>query len=234
MKRSFSLSRLALLTVLAAFFVLVSGRAFAQTDEDDEEEDSTATVKTAKPHLKKYFYKYGNEEEGRPLDFMIGGPMEIQEELELLGRENKFLSDSLLKNGMRAYQNGMRIYIDAMRPYIDMLHSEEDVDLLRLTDTTDFAKYKEIPELERKSFELTRAFHEATKATAKETVQKELENTLNKLFELRELRKEEEVKRIESDLEKTKAKMAERKLNKQIIVKRRMDQLLGKRDDLEW
>ena len=224
MHRTPYFSQLSLLTMLC-MIVIFSGRSFAQ--EDDDENDATVdSLKTHTPHVRKFNYKFYQDDKGEPIEFMIREPNERMMNDRIM-RIMTLSADSM-------YRNGLRMYFDAARPYLDMVRTEDDIDLLRLTDTTGYTKYKEIPELERKSFELARAYHEAVKATAKETVEKELQSTLNKLFELREEKKEDEVKRIEADLQKTKAKMAERKINKQTIVKRRIDQLLGKRDDLEW
>ncbi len=227
MKHNLYFSRLSLFALFLALLIISSGHVFAQEeDEDDDDEVSADSANSTHPSIRKFMYKF-NDENGTPVEIMIGEPYE-----RMMLKKNEMFLRSLEADSM--YRNGLRMYFDAARPYFDMVRTEDDIDLMRLTDTTGYAKYKEIPDLERKSFELARAFHEAKKPAAKEIVEKELQNTLNKLFELREEKKEDEVKRIETDLQKTKAKMADRKLNKQTIVKRRMDQLLGKRDDLEW
>ena len=225
MKRIFYFSRFCFSALLLGLIILLSGQVLAQDeDEDDHDELIVDSTIFAHPHIRKFEYKF-NDENGKPMEFLMSLPSE-----ELF--KNELMMRSLEADSM--YKQGLRVYFDAARPYFDMLRTEDDIDLMRLTDTTGYTKYKEIPELERKSFELARAYHEAKKSAAKETVEKELQNTLSRLFELREQRKEDEVKRIEADLQKTKSKMADRKVNKQTIVKRRMDQLLGKRDDLEW
>jgi hypothetical protein len=218
--------RYALFAVVAGILVMPPPHVFAQEDENGDENVVIEKKIEKKPRIKKFQYKYRHEP-GKPVDILTADPDELIEGNNKIIREYQLFSDS-------AYRNAFRVYIDAARPYIDMMRTEDDIDIMRLMDTTGNGKYKEIPELERKSFELARAYHDASKGNAKETVEKELKNTLGKLFELREERKQDEVKRIETDLQKTKAKMADRRTNKETIVKRRLDQLLGKRDDLEW
>jgi len=65
----------------------------------------------------------------------------------------------------------------------------------------------------------------------KERIKKELQKNLSQLFDLKEIRKEKEVKRLEEQL---KEKIANRKGNKNIIVKRRLEELLGESEYLEW
>jgi hypothetical protein len=219
MNRFFFPFRPTLFVLLLSLFVLFPVRASAQ-QEDDEDDADVDTITIVKPRIKKFQYRFQNEP-GHPVEIMTGDPLELGDYEGMSGLDS-------------AYKNAIRVYVKAARPFIDMMRSEEDLDFLGLMDTTANMKYKEIPELERKSFELSRAWHDASKPNARETVEKELQTTLNKLFDLREQRKEDEVKRIEADLAKTKAKMTERQLKKEHIVKRRLDQLLGKRDDLEW
>jgi len=68
----------------------------------------------------------------------------------------------------------------------------------------------------------------------KEKRKKELQNNLSQLFDLKERQKEKEVIILETELRKLKEKIAARKKNKDIIIKRRMEELLGDGEYLEW
>jgi hypothetical protein len=199
------------LALLFALLSVVTFTVFAQEEDEETEIDSLP-----QPQL-QYFYNYTIP------------PMPT-----LPPKYGQIFKDKHFRMRLDSIQGMSRIYLEAMRPYFDLARTEEDLDFMRLTDNEDYETYKEIPDLERKSFELARACREAKKQSMKDTIQVELQNTLNKLFDLREQRKEEEVRKLESDLQKTKTKMTERKANKQTIIKKRMDQMLGRRDDLEW
>jgi hypothetical protein len=57
---------------------------------------------------------------------------------------------------------------------------------------------------------------------------------LDRLFDLKELEKEEEIKRIQNDLERLQKGVAERRANKQQIVKLHLEHLTGKAHLYKW
>ena len=68
----------------------------------------------------------------------------------------------------------------------------------------------------------------------KETVKKDLKENLSNLFDVKEQRREAEVKMLEEEIKKLKLKIASRKKNKEIIVRRRVEELLGDDEVFEW
>jgi len=62
----------------------------------------------------------------------------------------------------------------------------------------------------------------------------ELKNNLSKIFDLRQISREEKIKRIESDIAKLKAKNEQRKKEKSKIVDLRLSEIIGRAEGLEW
>jgi hypothetical protein len=57
---------------------------------------------------------------------------------------------------------------------------------------------------------------------------------LDRLFDLKELEKEEEIKRIKNELERLQKGVAERRANKQQIIELHLEQITGKAHLYEW
>lgn len=87
--------------------------------------------------------------------------------------------------------------------------------------------------LEEKTHVLGRAYRDASEAQ-KAKIERELQTLLVELFDLREEKRREEVARLEQRLAELKKSLEMRKQNKAEIIKRRMAQLTGKTQHLEW
>lgn len=107
-------------------------------------------------------------------------------------------------------------------------------EMLRNYNPERYEREKQIAELDKKSYELARAHREAAKEVDKKNLGKELDALLDKLFELRERTREEEIKRLEEDLKKAKEMLITRRSNKDSIIEKRKNQLLGRDDVLDW
>ena len=68
----------------------------------------------------------------------------------------------------------------------------------------------------------------------KQKIKNELNAKLSDLFEIKEAKKQEEIKRLEKRLQELKESLQERKQNKNEIVNRRMQELLGNPKYLYW
>ena len=68
----------------------------------------------------------------------------------------------------------------------------------------------------------------------KSNIKQELEKRLTNLFDLKEKSREKEVKELEARLDELKKKMKLRQNNKSTIIKRRVEELLGEDEYLEW
>lgn len=71
-------------------------------------------------------------------------------------------------------------------------------------------------------------------SSGKTKIKKELQKNLSNLFDLKEMQREKEVKLLENEIAKLKEKVATRKKNKDIIIRRRTEELLGEGKYLEW
>lgn len=99
---------------------------------------------------------------------------------------------------------------------------------------------KEMTELDQKILELD--IHTEALATKyseannseKKKIERELKKQLNKLFELKEKRKNKEVEKLEEELANLKKGLRLREENKDKIIERRLLELLGQDDYLEW
>lgn len=70
--------------------------------------------------------------------------------------------------------------------------------------------------------------------SVKPKIKSDLQSTLNKLFEVNEIQKLEEIKYLENRLIELKKSLQTRKQNKDEIVKRRVCELLDESDNLKW
>ena len=76
--------------------------------------------------------------------------------------------------------------------------------------------------------------YQKASSAEKEKIKKELEKNLNNLFDLKEMQRESEVKVLEAEIKKLKQKIASRKNNKNTIIRRRTEELLGEEKYLDW
>ncbi|MFQ5769270.1 MAG: hypothetical protein ACE5HX_01950 [bacterium] len=90
-----------------------------------------------------------------------------------------------------------------------------------------------IHSMEAKSQNLGRRYREADESE-KAIIKSELKSILAELFDLRELDRQEEVKRLEKKLDELKQSLAARQNNKARIIERRLLQLIGEKSYLEW
>ena len=71
-------------------------------------------------------------------------------------------------------------------------------------------------------------------ANSQQKMKNDLTNTLNQLFDIRESHKQDEVKRLEKRLQELKESLQARKQNKNEIVQRRIQEMLGDSRYLRW
>ncbi|MDQ7824211.1 MAG: hypothetical protein RDV48_15520 [Candidatus Eremiobacteraeota bacterium] len=87
---------------------------------------------------------------------------------------------------------------------------------------------------ESQCHEIIKKFKEEKDGAKQKALREELRKTLGTLFELRQKAKDERVKDIEKSLAELKKKSEERKKNKDKIVNLRLEEMLGRAQDLEW
>jgi hypothetical protein len=85
-----------------------------------------------------------------------------------------------------------------------------------------------------KESELVERFQQAEGSDEKEPVKEELRTVLGQLFEIREKARAREIERLTKQLQRLTERLAKRQEKRDEIVQRRLAQLLGIGDDLDW
>ncbi|GMQ80732.1 MAG: hypothetical protein BMS9Abin05_0160 [Rhodothermia bacterium] len=91
----------------------------------------------------------------------------------------------------------------------------------------------EIRKLERKSRELARKIRRSENGENAE-LNEELEALVNQIFDLKLEAQQERISKISADLEQLRQQVQERSASRDQIVQRRLSQLRGERDTLDW
>jgi hypothetical protein len=109
----------------------------------------------------------------------------------------------------------------------------DDFGNLERNDPEMFKALKEEAELERQTLELSRQFRQAPK-DRREELKKEIEVTVGKHFEVRQQRRLLEVKRLESEVQRLRDSIESRNKVRAEIIKRRIGELTGEGDELQF
>ncbi len=88
--------------------------------------------------------------------------------------------------------------------------------------------------LEDESIRLAKQYRKATGEDEKGQITKKLKTILNELFDLREKERARRIKQLEQELTRLKESLNSRKKNKDTIVQQRIDELTGKKENLQW
>ncbi len=89
-------------------------------------------------------------------------------------------------------------------------------------------------DLKRDSQKLVKQYTNATGGKEREGIRSKLIAMTAQLFDLREVRRQEEVKKMKLKLEELRTTLTERQKNKKLIIERRVVELLGKSEALKW
>jgi hypothetical protein len=101
-------------------------------------------------------------------------------------------------------------------------------------------KEKEMIQRERKIFELevaTQAIsakYNSDKSADKSKLKSQLSSTISELFDLKEMNRQAQVTELENELSKLKKELSVRSKNKEEIIRRRVQELLGEADFWGW
>ena len=79
-----------------------------------------------------------------------------------------------------------------------------------------------------------RRYRRAADDDARSAIRSELMPLVDELFELRESDKRNEIERLARELERLRSVVAQRRANKADIVRRKVDELLGEVEEMEW
>ena len=93
---------------------------------------------------------------------------------------------------------------------------------------------KEDQEMEGQARELVAAFRSEKDEQKRADLRTQLQDLTAKHFEVRQKRREREISRLEAQLERVRAAVTKRNANKDMIINRRLSQLLGEEDELAF
>jgi hypothetical protein len=105
---------------------------------------------------------------------------------------------------------------------------------LREENPEAFEAERETQALERRSHELGERVRHAEDAKEREDLRLKLTEVLEELFDIRENRREKEAEEIERELKRIRAMLEKRQGNRAKIIKRRIADLTGEGEALEW
>ena len=104
----------------------------------------------------------------------------------------------------------------------------------RHTDPEMFERIREQQRLEMQSHLLAEEFHRTDSEEARQRIREELREIIEQGFALSQEIREFEAAQIERELDKVRTMLEKRRQNKQIIIERRMHELLENDDPFKW
>lgn len=115
-----------------------------------------------------------------------------------------------------------------------VLDEKARVEFLQKNDPARYEREMKIRDLERQSRELSESYRKSADEAARRTMRTNLNNVIAQLFDLREMNRQDEVKRMEADLKRLKETLEQRQKNRAGIIERRVQQLTGEAGIMEW
>lgn len=123
---------------------------------------------------------------------------------------------------------------DYRRQVRSAYYDKRELDRLKLRHPERYESARREKGLDRQSRFLARRYPRATTDAEREQIRTELAGVLDQAFDLREARRKETIERLERELAELRQTSEKRQQNKSQIVTRRMEELLGRDDDLRW
>jgi len=115
-----------------------------------------------------------------------------------------------------------------------ILEEKARSEYLKKNDPARYEREIKIRDLERQSRELSESHRQTPDEAARKTMRANLSNVIAQLFDLREMNRQDEVKRMEADLKRLKETLEQRQKNRVNIIERRIQQLTGEAGAMEW
>lgn len=107
----------------------------------------------------------------------------------------------------------------------------QDLQRLQESDPDMYPLVKDDVELERKSFELSEQIRRTSKTEEKERLKNELINVVENHFNVRQERREMELKRLEEQIDRMRESLKTRAESRESLIKQRIAELTGERDN---
>jgi hypothetical protein len=161
-----------------------------------------------------------------PADLQYDWQQRVQEAIEFVAGQDPDLARELMELRMRDP--------DAFtREIFHIMMEREELERLSRTDQQRYVRALKERELERKSHDLARDWHDAT-SDRKDPIKAELQNVLDELFDVRESQRSDQIVELEKELERLRETLKDRQAHKKAIVESRLKELLGEEDHLRW
>ena len=122
---------------------------------------------------------------------------------------------------------------EAAEFFRDTLNETLELLELREEEAEEFERAIKELEVERKTEEMAQTFERATPEERKKLLA-ELKDMLDQAFEMRQKAMKTEVEHLEREMRRLKTMVEKREQNKALIIDRRIQQLTGEMDYLEW
>ena len=161
-----------------------------------------------------------------PENFMLTPEME-REAFEYLAQTNPKEAEGL----------GRFKLVDSKRYAMRLraiLEEKARSEYFKKNDPARYEREIKIRDLERQSRELSESYRQTPDEAARKTMRANLSNVIAQLFDLREINRQDEVKRLEADLQRLKETLEQRQKNRAGIIERRIQQLTGEVGAMEW
>ena len=150
-----------------------------------------------------------------------------KEAIEFLKQDSPEIAaglDELKKSSPETYSRQVR----------SAYYDKRELDRLKLRHPERYESARQEKGLDRQSRFLARRYPRAKTEAEKELIRTELATVLDQAFDLREARRNETIERLERELAELRQTSEKRQQNKSQIVTRRIEELLGRDDDLRW
>jgi hypothetical protein len=115
-----------------------------------------------------------------------------------------------------------------------VLDEKARLEFFQKDDPARYERELKIRDLERQSRELSENYRKTPDEAARKTMRTNLSNVIAQLFDLREVNRQDEVKRMQADLKRLIETLELRQKNRVNIIERRIQQLTGEAGAMEW
>jgi len=124
-----------------------------------------------------------------------------------------------------------RVYNDRLRK---ILQDEHQLEMLQKDDPPRYEREVKIRDLERQSRELSESYRKIQDEAALPRIRANLTNVVAQVFDLREMNRQDDLRRMEAEFKRLKETLDQRQKNRAGIIERRIQQLTGEAGATEW
>ncbi|MCD4784304.1 MAG: hypothetical protein K8T10_10835 [Candidatus Eremiobacteraeota bacterium] len=108
------------------------------------------------------------------------------------------------------------------------------LEMMKKKDPKIYARLMSEMKLDGKMIKLAKEFRESKDEKRKKEIKSELTQTLNQIFDIRSKNRAREVNEMSKKIEELKQMLKKRKDNKKLIVEKKLKELTGQMEGLEW